>query len=447
MLPYFKMRKYADKNGYQQIQLIYFNESNLKLDTGVKTKPEYWTGQVEGQKSKNQVEGRVVSRCSEIKQDSKLINLQLDKAKKKLADIIFTFRLKNDYYPDIQFVKESFYSEKMKIDRDQDVRTQLYKWIPEKEKKHEVRIYYTVLHDLIDMTTKGQNNWKKISKDKLEDILANSKPLLFSQITNKFKEDYIDYLKKRETLRLGEVKTIQYNTINKRFEAFRAFLTAMHDKGINEFDFYKKFKTELEEIDKQPVIIPRPKEFITLMNADLSLNQRYEFVRAIFVVGCLTGLRFGDLIKISKKNIEVKDGVRYIITDISKTEDKQVRIPLHDIGYKFLTQYNFNFIISNQDLNRNLHEMFEHLKFDREVTRYEKRSKKSVPINLPFHKLVTMHSSRRFFISTLINSKKVSLGNIMKWTRHSTDVILSYIEEGYEEEDQMREVFSSFEQN
>jgi integrase len=218
----------------------------------------------------------------------------------------------------------------------------------------------------------------------------------------------------------------------------------MHDKKINEFTHYQSFNTKLEEIHKQPVIIPKPKEFIELLNTDLSHNAGFDYAKSIFIFGCLTGLRFGDIMNLKKKNLGDENGLRYLIADISKTKEKQIRIPLHEIAYNIFVKNDYNFEITNQALNRNLHDMFEYLKFDRIVTRYEKRKKDSEDIDLPFFKLITMHSSRRFFISTLVNSKKVSLGNIMKWTRHSTDVILSYIEDGYEEEELMRDVFSGF---
>jgi integrase len=448
MKPYFKMRKYQDKDDLQQIQLIYSAKGEVvKLDTGVKTKPEYWSGLIEGFKNRKNREGRISSRCKEIGDNHNILNLRLDNAMRKLDDIVNPFRNKTiTFSPTIDYVKDKYYSEEKKLDNDQDAKKQLYLWIPEKADEHGVKLYHTLLHDLIDMTLPNPlEKWKKIPNEEIERFIQKSKPLLFSQIDKKFLQSYIKYLKSRTRKRFQKTDTIQYSTINKRIQALKAFLRAMNEKGINEFDNYQEFKTKLKEIHKQPVIIPTQKEFLKLLNADLTNYPTYNYARDIFIFGCLTGLRFGDIIKISKKNVVKKSGERYIITDISKTKEKRIIIPLTNTAYNILEKNNFQFKITNQELNRNLHDMLKYLGFIRKDIRYEKRAKDSVDIELPIYKLITMHSSRRFFISSLVNSKKVNLGNVMKWTRHRTDVIMRYIEEGHEEEEQMRQVFEAFE--
>jgi hypothetical protein len=61
----------------------------------------------------------------------------------------------------------------------------------------------------------------------------------------------------------------------------------------------------------------------------------------------------------------------------------------------------------------------------------------------PKYKFLTIHSSRRFFISFSVNEGKMGLGNVMAFTAHKNiNSIDPYVQKGYGDEDKMRELFS-----
>jgi integrase len=108
-----------------------------------------------------------------------------------------------------------------------------------------------------------------------------------------------------------------------------------------------------------------------------------------------------------------------------------------------LKKYGYNLkLLSNQKLNDALHDLFKELEFDAPTTVYEKRGANTTAVVKPLYKVLAFHSARRFFISYLVNSKKISIGNIMAWSNHKNiNVVKKYIKQGMEQEEQMRELF------
>jgi site-specific recombinase XerD len=431
MEPYLKMRKYEDKECLQQIQLIYSHKGEvLKLDTNVKTKSIYWTGLIEGINKKIKIlRGRVTSRCSEIGQNQNDLNDRLKKAESDLDRILLSFRLKNRYNPDVSYVKEEFNKDEQKVSSDPEVKEQLRLWIPIKEKEIKdstVKIYITLLHDLINIGLSHPiKNWRKVTKGEFEELLKKSKPIYFRQIDKSFKDRYISYLEK-----IG----CQNPTINKRFEAFKAFLNAMLEDSITEYSEFQKFKVNRNEI-QQDVIIPSPRQFIQLIKTNIK-SERLDYARSLFVLSCVSGLRYSDIMQITPARIH-QEGIYKYIQLIQKKSNKPVKIPLHPIGDDILRKYDYHVHrISNQKLNVALREVFKHLEFNDSVT-----------VNFKKWEKMGFHSGRRFFCSMLVNGYngfRINLGNVKKLSGHSSPIIEQYVKEGEKEEEEMIKLFSSF---
>jgi len=57
---------------------------------------------------------------------------------------------------------------------------------------------------------------------------------------------------------------------------------------------------------------------------------------------------------------------------------------------------------------------------------------------------LSFHSSRKFFISSCINSGLVGLGNVMAWSGHSNiGTVNTYIKKGYNEKEQMQQLYKN----
>jgi integrase len=157
-----------------------------------------------------------------------------------------------------------------------------------------------------------------------------------------------------------------------------------------------------------------------------------------------TGLRFSDIINIKAENVRKGKGKFYIIPDIQKTVEAQHRIPLNEVAQSILFKYPQGMKkISNQKLNKALHDLFKFFKFDSIETKLKKYGADVITERKPKYKFLTIHSSRRFFISFCVNEGKMGLGNVMGFTAHKNIASIDpYVQKGYGDEDKMRELFS-----
>lgn len=88
------------------------------------------------------------------------------------------------------------------------------------------------------------------------------------------------------------------NTFGKMVKTLKTFLNAATDQGYNTNLAFKdkRFKVYQEEVMH---IYLNEDEIQQLLDLDLSRNERRQTVRDLFVIGCYTGLRFGDFKQIN----------------------------------------------------------------------------------------------------------------------------------------------------
>jgi integrase len=174
-----------------------------------------------------------------------------------------------------------------------------------------------------------------------------------------------------------------------------------------------------------------------LYDLDLEGNSRLETVRDLFLIGCWTGCRFGDIHKINPDNIQ--NGMIHL--QQSKTGSKVV-IPLHPVVKDILEKYEFKLpaVISNQKFNKYLKEVAKKAKlneiFHKGITRGGIRRS----TRLKKWRLVTTHAARRSFATNLYKSGFPSR-SIMQITGHKTEAsFLKYIKVTPEEHARMLEL-------
>jgi len=217
----------------------------------------------------------------------------------------------------------------------------------------------------------------------------------------------------------------------------------MVEDGKTDNLMFKNFKTGLTGIRKQAVIIPTPEEYKLLCNAVIE-DPRLAYARDVWALGGSTGLRFSDIISLSKDNIRKEKGRQYLLVNIQKTLESQHRIPLNDVAKSVIERYPEGIKkISNQKLNQAIHDLFKHLEVNRIESKLKKYGNEVVAEKKPKYKFLTIHSARRFFVSFCVNDGKMGLGYVMAFTAHKNiNSIDPYVQKGYGEEDKMRELFS-----
>jgi integrase len=272
------------------------------------------------------------------------------------------------------------------------------------------RLYEQTYDDLI-----------KFSKEK-----RNKKELNWQDINLDFYYDFLEYLNTKQ-IKNKEGKVIQTglatNTVGKRIQTVKIFLNAAQDKGYEVNPVFKshRFKAISEESES---VYLNETELKKLFDYDLSDNKRLEKVRDLFLVSAWTGLRFGDVTRLTPENIEDE----FINITQSKTREPVI-IPLHWTVKFMLNKYGGELPepISNQKFNDYLKELCRLVgikdKEQKSITKGGQRITKTYEK----WELVTAHTGRRSFATNLYKQGFPAL-SIMQITGHKTEKsFLKYI--------------------
>jgi len=229
---------------------------------------------------------------------------------------------------------------------------------------------------------------------------------------NDIDEDFLDDFK--DFLAEEHVNTKEYTykckggmvnkTINKRLECLSAFVRSFY-KDIEKAQSI--FESRILRNDRNKEIIRLDKEELRdLYNRELKDNSK-NMIRDYFVFLCLTGLRFGDFVSISKDNFVMgKDGLVTLSLYTQKTNIR-IEVKLTKQAKEIAERYDYKFNgYTNQAFNRAIKELLkdEELFEDEIVTYREVLNQKPQPIKMPRREKITAHTARRTFISMMIEN-------------------------------------------
>lgn len=276
-------------------------------------------------------------------------------------------------------------------------------------------IFFDAYDEFVDQKIKNQE-WKKSTEKRyknirnlLESFQADTGyKLSFSSINSKFHTDFTHYCMHTK----GHVN----NTYSRNLGLFKTFMHWAHDRenGYTYKDDFKKFRKKERVITQQ--IALKKEDLQKLMNQNFKGNQKHlERVRDVFVLSCVTGLRFGELSLISKSNIIDE----YLHLKEEKGAEKEARtIPLNDLALFILRKYDYRLpLITNQRQNDYIKDIFEEAGYNWDVEKNVTRGKKVLRETMPFFKRVSTHTARRTFI-TMLKSDGKSDKLISKITGH-----------------------------
>ena len=263
-------------------------------------------------------------------------------------------------------------------------------------------------------------------KVKLELFCESKGYRTIEEIDNNFKNEF-------QTFLVGS--GIQNITVRKRIKVLKEFLNWCEKKGIK---INKSIDWKVGLNINKPgsnIIILTDEEFDKLKTKELA--PKLDRVRDIYLLGCSTGLRYSDLIRLDEEH--VKNGFIEIVTQ--KTGEF-VRIPLNELAKSILDKYNnCPPRISDQKLNKYLFELFRVMEITDKVTIIEWRGNKRKNVVWDRCDLLSIHTSRKFFITYCI-SNGVTPDSIMKWTgQQNLNVFYDYVKKGKNEQKQMRKIF------
>jgi site-specific recombinase XerD len=223
-----------------------------------------------------------------------------------------------------------------------------------------------------------------------------------------FKDVNLQYLE--DFRQWTKVKNFSPNSATRWIKALKTFFKWAQSKKLIESSDWMQVKGTTQE--KEITHLNR-EEVLALIHAPLP--ERLAKVRDLFCIGCLTGLRYSDLTRITPFNVG-PDEIRIR----SKKDDDMILIPIGPDLKKILSRYPDLKLptISNQRGNDYLKEIFKATDLNRPILASRWEEGRRVSFFRPLSEIATFHLARRTFI-TLSLEMGMTPENIMKITGHS----------------------------
>lgn len=382
---FYLRENYVNANGKSPILLRYYQDrkNRIQINTKINISPRYWS------KVKNSLKN-----SSEIPEEVK----EFERIR-ILAETIVNHYKSNHK----ELTKERFKQHFLKNDLS-EFSTQ------------EVEFYNELDEFILERTDQVVADVIKDYKSLRKHLLAfdefNKSVTTFESIDYEFYKDWTTYLANHATKRNGEVG-LRNNTIGKQVKNLKVFLNdRMSSRRIPPIDL-KDFKVVQEEIDH---IYLDDNEIIAISKVKCKKNSEEERARDLFVVGCMTGLRFSDLIRI--KPDYIKNGLLEIR---QKKTSKKVIVPLRKKAAKILSKYdNHAPQIKNYDFNKVIKHLGQQANIDETVELEHKKGNRKVITKYKKFELIGSHTCRRSFCTNAY-LEGIDTQLIMKISGHKTE--------------------------
>lgn len=263
------------------------------------------------------------------------------------------------------------------------------------------------------------------SYNRLNDYLIekNIERFEFNHFDKNFYNDFKTFM---------SVKGYSKNYIGSCLQKLKSVMSMAFDQKLHtntEYRFNKAFSKLAEQVDL-PYLTKEEIERIATIQLTTSREKR---ARDIFLMGCYTGLRIGDLLRILKDGVEVKvqNGVKYFEVYQSKTNElhfvpilpslQQLLDRLDGKFPEYLHQVQVNICIKEIARKAGITEMYEFQRTE---------GGKMVKIKAPKFLHISTHTARRSFCTNLFKDE-VPIHNIMALSGHKSEAVFrNYVKIG-----------------
>lgn len=374
---------------------VFYDNNRVRISTGCSVPPKMWQERHQRVKLSMEIE------------NANEINDKLDDLKAVMDSLLKKYR-DEDFYPSPSKIKEDLFKQNN---------------VPLKNKK--AKTFWDHFDDFVEDKRKinpdvrDYNNSLRKHLLKVEAIME--KPMSFAMISNTsvdFNLEWINYLSFVAINSEGD-HGLMPNTIGKQNKNLKAFFNWCFDKNIISKFSTKAFPTIMEDVDK---IYLTENDLETLENLKIE-DPSYQVVRDLFLIGCETGLRFSDFIRLTDHDI--RNNELHIVPKKTRNQGvKKIIIPLSARFQKILKTYNgippkFD---RNQltKFNKIIREICELAEFNDEIKFYRQIAGENLKITKKKFEEVSSHTCRRTFC-TLKFLKGMPAEAIMKFTGHKTE--------------------------
>ena len=218
-------------------------------------------------------------------------------------------------------------------------------------------------------------------------------------------DDYISFLKE---------KNLFQNTIGSIVDKTKYMFRRMNRDGykVNQSVF------DVSVAQEQTSAVYLSSEEIELVYNITVRGEEQRIARDLFVIGCLTGMRFSDYSKLTSKNI-----IGNTIHRKTKKTGESVIVPMHRIVREILTKNNGNFpeyVNSLQSFNTIIKRICKRAGINDKMLVERTRGNKIERISLKRYQMISSHTARRSF-ATNAYLAGIPTARIMLITGHKTE--------------------------
>ena len=397
-------KKYIKKNGCTPIYIQYIFKTDEKtlINTDYEILPEHWNPVTQSLRDKAD---------NYYDKNYAVINAELFSLMNDFKNFLGS-TINRQILPTIKFIKDHF--EQFLIHKHQSSKA-----IPDK---------LISIYDHIDDYIQRKKN--EVAKDTVKDYNSLKRHLKqyekckgqkmdFTSFDYNFYDEFVNFLY-HETEKPNGEKGLLTNSVGKQIKNLKAFLRDRMRLGYCANIDLTTYKTMTEDVDR---IYLSWTEISLIYHFDLNANPELITTRDLLVLGCLLGLRFSDLSRISPEYIH--NGYLRIR---QKKVRKHVQIPIMNEVETVLKRYDWSAPkLPMYDFNKNLKTLGEKVGFksDFEMVHY----KKGIAYVSKYKKfeLMSSHICRRSFCTNeYLDGTDIHL--IMRISGHRTEkAFLTYL--------------------
>ncbi|UOQ74121.1 site-specific integrase [Hymenobacter cellulosilyticus] len=212
---------------------------------------------------------------------------------------------------------------------------------------------------------------------------------------------------------LMDQRELADSAIHKNLATLKNFLGYAQDRGLHTNTAFKRFTWRRRE---PSILTLTAHELRAIADLNLPDGSYLDNARALFLLGCYTGLRYSDISTLRPEHI-FETSLR-ITTQ--KTAEDQI-IPLRPEARRIVARVQAGHVrpISNPKLNQYVKELAQLAGIDREVERVRYSGGKRLAERAPKYAFVTTHTARRTFV-TLALEDGIEMSRVMKVSGHRT---------------------------
>ena len=235
-------------------------------------------------------------------------------------------------------------------------------------------------------------------------IEINNAILYTNSIGEEFLEDFIFYL---------QDNNLKHNYIKTLLDLAKGMAKCAASDGYAIDPSYKNVEFDLEETNSIYLSIID----IARIYYFRGLTKKQERIKDLFVVGCLTGLRYSDYSTLNASNF--RDG---FITKSTQKTKVTVVIPVHDFVSEIYIKYKGDIAsgLTTQHFNRYLKKLTKQMGFTDKITFSYTRGSALVTETHEEWELISSHTARRSFATNMV-LQNVPTYQIMAITGHTTE--------------------------